>query len=179
MAEVMEDVTQSLGCARCGDCCERIYLSVDMSTLRQWSSATLDTVPDPRTDEGWAWWLENDNTWSDTEWDREIIVERYDPRGDRRLNADFLTVHWHEVTEELDSGRDTYFTCDQFDPMHRLCRAHAERPPVCSDYPWYGKAPTRKQITKTGSRCSFLLDLRPEDRPEGARPLIPIEVVKR
>lgn len=173
--------SQSLGCARCGDCCERIYLSASMTMLRRWNSTALEGVPDPRTDEGWAWWVNEhpDKSWQDTESDREIAIERYDPRGDRRVNADFITEHWHEVTEELDGGRDTYFTCDQFDAETRLCLARDTRPPVCSGYPWYGRGPESGRITKEGSRCSFLLDLPPEDRPTGSRPLIPIEVIER
>ena len=57
-----------------------------------------------------------------------------------------------------------------------ICTAHDARPDVCREFPWYG------DVIKTGARfsattrCSYLLDIAPHERPEGARPLIPITI---
>jgi Fe-S-cluster containining protein len=167
---------RSLGCAGCGDCCEEIYLSVSVESLQRWTTAALGNVPDPATDEGWAWWKteprpeRSDRVWHDDL--RPDAIAQYAVDGDRRLNADFLTEHWHRI-----DGLDNY-SCDAFDPVHRRCTAYEERPPVCAGYPWYDRGPNAGTITKTGSRCSYLLDLPPAQRPEGARPLIPIEVLR-
>jgi Fe-S-cluster containining protein len=155
---------ESLGCARCGDCCERIWLSLPLDDLAVWSTDALSGVPDPSTDEGWEYWLEHG--WVD----RELAVQYFDPQGSRRANADFLSVHWHPIPEGDHS-------CDQFDPVHRVCLAHDGRPPVCSGYPWYGSEPSVARAPKRIAHCSYLADLPPADRPEGSRPLIPLEVL--
>lgn len=90
-----------------------------------------------------------------------------DPAG----SLPFMLAHWHEF-ERYDGG--ARYRCDRFDPETRECTAHEDRPPVCSDYPWYGDDPVPGV---TGGRCSYLLDLPPDQRPEGSRPLIPIEVL--
>lgn len=119
--------TKSLGCARCGNCCEDLW-----STSR-------------RTLEG-----------MDTD------------------QARFLLEHWHQLDEE-DNG---HYRCDMLDPVHRTCMAHDSRPQVCSGYPWYGREPSPKVIFARDTQCSYLLDLPPSQRPEGSRPLIPIEVIR-
>lgn len=166
---------RSLGCARCGDCCEEIYLSASISDLEPWTTARLESTPDPSTDEGWAWWISEERgqaAWRDTSFSREQAILHYDPDGERRKNADFIVAHWTE-------NADRTYSCDQFDTVHRTCRVQGEKPPVCSGYPWYGQEPRADRITKEGSRCSYLLDLRPSDRPKNSYPLIPIEVVQR
>jgi Fe-S-cluster containining protein len=129
---------RSLGCARCGDCCERLWLSVDLERLAE-------------------------------------LLERDELRGTSWENAVFLTRHWRRV----EGDESTDYVCDAFDSVHRTCTAYDERPPICAGYPWYGGEPTEGRITRVESRCSFLLDLPPTSRPEGARPLIPVEIVRR
>lgn len=51
------------------------------------------------------------------------------------------------------------------------------RPSVCRDFPWYGEHPIERRARSLDKGCSYLLDVPPAMRPEGARPLIPIEVV--
>ena len=50
------------GCARCGNCCENIWLATGTELLR-WTSACLQGVPDPSSDDGWAYWQQNG--WAD------------------------------------------------------------------------------------------------------------------
>lgn len=167
---------RSLGCARCGDCCEEIYLSASLDLLKRWTSEALVGVPDPATDDGWAWWISRDrgtDAWRDNEVERQAAIDRYQVDGESRRNADFIVEHW-----SLNEDGET-FSCDRFDRDHRTCRAQDEKPPVCSGYPWYDHGPRPDKITKEGSRCSYLLDLSSGDRPKNSYPLIPIEVINR
>lgn len=176
---MVTEESRSLGCARCGDCCEDIYLGSSMENLEKWTTEALRDVPDPSTDEGWLWWISEDrgrDAWRDTTLSRDMAVFRYAVGGDWRLNADFITRHWHETSRD-EAGAPRY-GCDRFNAATRLCEAREGRPPVCSGYPWYHHGVRSGVITKEGSRCSYLLDLPPADRPEGARPLIPVEVLR-
>lgn len=176
----MNDFTPpSLGCARCGDCCENIYLSTDLEVLSKWTTEYLKDIPGPSTDEGWVWWVSEERgtaAWRDTTMSREQAMSKYDPDGEMRKNADFITAHWSETGKD-ENGAITH-SCDQFNAETRLCEARDERPPVCSGYPWYNREPREGVFWKKGQRCSYLLDLPPAARPEGARPLIPVEVLR-
>jgi Fe-S-cluster containining protein len=167
----------SLGCARCGDCCENIYLSTTLDYLKQWTTEALKNTPDPRDDDAWkTWWQDESrgNPWSDSM--REVAVKRYDPEGRYRRDADFIVANWSATG--VDEDGDTRYACAKFDAVHRLCTVHDDQPYICSGYPWYGEKPTPGRILKTGSQCSYLLDIAPVDRPDNARPLIPIDVLK-
>jgi Fe-S-cluster containining protein len=97
---------------------------------------------------------------------------------DEGPNARFITEYWHPAGEaEVDGWMPV--RCDAFDPQTRLCTAHENRPPVCRDYPWYDDGPTAERGGHMGGQCSYLADLPPDQRPEGARPLIPLSVVTR
>jgi Fe-S-cluster containining protein len=132
----MNDQPPSLGCARCGDCCDPVVLTPE--------NAAVLTDPPPTAD---------------------------------RYNLDFAAEHWHPRGQRPDGHLE--YTCDQFDPDTRLCRAGDARPPVCAHYPWYGAGPTPHRAADLYPRCSYLLDVPAADRPQGARPLIPIEVIRR
>lgn len=95
----------------------------------------------------------------------------------------FIADHWLET--ERDDERALY-ECDRFDSLTRRCRAHDERPPVCRGFPWYENTPlddagvaTPERISRLPARCSYALDVPPEQRRDDARPLIPITVVRR
>jgi hypothetical protein len=118
-----------LGCARCGDCCERIPL-----TPVQFEGMTLE--PGSRTE-------------------RDVT---------------FIRAHWTALPDDPGSS-----SCDMFDPVHRLCTVQEGKPPVCADYPWYHNEGEPLVAHGLPTRCSYLLDVAPEGRPEGARPLIPVE----
>jgi hypothetical protein len=163
---------RSLGCARCGSCCDPVYLSEEMATVMEaWRS--LKGVPDPATDEGWAHWAKHG--WADDR--RDTAIAKYQPDAPDQVTARFAAEHWHR-REDSEEGRRVY-DCDQFDHETRLCLAGDGRPPVCSGYPWYQAGPTAERADGLYGHCSYLLDVPPADRPEGARPLIPIEVIKQ
>lgn len=86
----------------------------------------------------------------------------------------FTAVNWARQGPAEAEGWAVW-SCKAFDPIERLCTAHEARPPVCSNYPWYGREPDAGTISNP--RCSYLLDLTPEARPAGARPLIPLTVL--
>ena len=154
------------GCAQCGSCCTHIWLTVDP---RKWSTRALANIPDPRTDEGWAYWLEHSNYADEN---RDDAIRRYNPDGRMRADADFVAAHWTE-------NCDGYWTCDAYDPERGTCTAHEDRPPLCRDYPWYGREPDAEGASHLYKQCSYLADLPPDQRPEGARPLIPLAVIPR
>jgi Fe-S-cluster containining protein len=131
------------------------------------STAALEGVPDPRTDDGWVYWLENSEYR-----DRDRAAGIYDPDGEYRANADFIAAHFAETC-------DGHWTCDAYDPEHGTCTAHEDRPPLCRDYPWYGEQPSADRAAHFSRQCSYLADLPPDQRPDGARPLIPLTVVSR
>lgn len=71
-------------------------------------------------------------------------------------DLDFIREHWHPMYEVEDHTKQR-FSCDAFDTDTRLCTAHEDRPPVCRDYPWYGREPDGRYIP---ARCSFNADYR-------------------
>jgi Fe-S-cluster containining protein len=100
-------------------------------------------------------------------------------RGSDGIGADeaFIAQHRHPVTAwRSDDGEDKLdLRCDAFDPVTRLCAARESRPPVCRGYPWYGDDPaTSGRAGALYPECSYLADVSPSLRPEGARPLIPL-----
>lgn len=135
-------------CARCGDCCDPV------------------TVP--------------------------FHVETYAPRrlresdlsAENRANCEFMLEHWTTtatlVREDEAEGEVAVayeVRCDAFDPVRRLCGAHADRPPVCRDFPWYGRAVDdvegRAEVADGLSpRCSFNQDV-------PGRAFLPLTVVTR
>jgi Fe-S-cluster containining protein len=127
---------ESLGCARCGACCDPVLLSSESVRILEDASAI----------------------------------------GDQQTKT-FAAEHWHQRGEPDGDGWVRY-DCDQFDPDTRLCAAGDGRPPVCRYYPWYIDGPTAERAGGLHPQCSYLLDVAPAGRPEGARPLIPIEVVR-
>jgi Fe-S-cluster containining protein len=72
-------------------------------------------------------------------------------------------------------GGSIELTCRFYDRDHRACRAYAQRPAMCSGYPWYGREPDGSKPAY--GQCSYLLDVPPPERPEGSRPLIPLTAV--
>lgn len=161
--------TENLGCAKCGACCQNLTITADptVGSLEHWTTKALENVPDPRED--WGHWAAHG--WTDGQ--RELAERRYDPDGDLRADVDFIADHWHEI-----DGYPGNYRCDRWDPATLLCTAHDERPPVCRNFPWYGAEPGVARAASLDSACSFLLDVPPAARPEGARPLIPIEVIR-
>lgn len=88
----------------------------------------------------------------------------------------FIAQHRHPLSGWTEEG-STWLEarCDAFDPQARLCTAHAGRPPVCRDFPWYGGKPAASRLPYL--RCSYQADIPPGERAPGSRPLIPVTVL--
>jgi Fe-S-cluster containining protein len=160
VTERRDSVQGSLGCAgsACGDCCERISIGSTLADIRSQMSTSGANVP--------------------PEAGRRGLRFRFGGRvGAHAREAAFILRHWHPTGDVVRSGNRVkqVLSCDQFDPVHRTCMAHDDRPPVCSGFPFYGQEP---HGAFRESHCSYLLDVPPADRPEGSRPLIPLEIIR-
>lgn len=132
-------IEPGLGCARCGKCCEEIYLDVAVADMIRDFIGPLTISAAP--------------------------------------NIEFIREHWTERSRNQQG--QALFSCDAYDAEHKLCTAHDDRPPVCRDFPWYGRAPGDTQGGVITKECSYWLDVHPALRPDGARPLIPLTEVPR
>lgn len=142
-------------CAKCGDCCERISFTGNWSYLQEW----LDWW-----DKHCAWAMANLR-------DGEDGGHSLDEQEQRTLaNARFLAVHWRPAPGYTRDAMPL-FACDAFDPVTRLCTAHDARPPICRDFPWYGR-PDRSP--RFGPRCSFWADVPLGQRPGAGLKLLPV-----
>lgn len=182
---VRHDNTGSRGCARCGHCCAPVFIRFDLRRALEWYR-----TPNPNTEEGAAEWARRGwrtPTDADKQWARQAHESK---------NIAFANEHW--TIEWHTNHGASVVTCDQFDPEHRVCTAGESRPPICSDYPFYGEDPTEREgkiVDRypnpipwgfswkpvdegpggTPLSCSYLGDVPPELRPAGAgRPLLPL-----
>ena len=135
-------MTESLGCARCGDCCDPVKIDFGV-----WARAV-----------GYARSLEPEQIRDDD--------------LDYRADAVFLASRCRPVAA---MGTQVLLECANWDGSHNACRDYENRPPFCRRFPWYDGEKVG-DICET--RCSYLLDVPPSDRPEGARPLIPLTVLR-
>jgi Fe-S-cluster containining protein len=142
-------------CSRCGDCCERIGFRGDWSYLQQMA----DWIKEWR-----VWAMENLRNGEDGGLDQET--------ADHAANAEFLLAHWRPIPEDAGLAMPR-FSCDAFDPVTRLCTAHAWRPPICRGYPWYGEQPGQS-AHRIGPSCSFWADVPLDKRPGAGLRLLPV-----
>ena len=164
-------------CGRCGDCCEEIYVSPSPEKLAEGSGsywAWFYDKPDPRTDEGWAQWVA---WWPDEDWEAKVDeVARADGCDGRAYQCrDWEDARWFRQLVYLDSDghsetRQHHYSCPLFDSEARLCTDHANRPPICRDFPWYGK-PGGRELGGVSKRCTFWADVAPEKRPADWAPV--------
>jgi hypothetical protein len=150
-------------------CCDPVPFAREQhEAVTAWSTKALEGIPDPGTDDGWAYWLAHG--WAEDA--RETAVDRYNPAGRWRQDADFIAAHW---TPDGDDG----CKCDAFDPATGLCGAHDARPPVCRVCHREGlcRAADAERAACLPSQCSYLADVSRAERPEGSRPLIPLTVL--
>jgi len=134
-------------CARCGDCCDPVTVSFHVETYAPRRLAEPDLSPEARE------------------------------------NCEFMLAHWTTTASLVREGEAGEVTvgyevrCDAFDPAARLCGAHEARPPVCRDFPWYGRAVDDvegRAVVADGlsPRCSF-------NRDVPGRTFLPLTVVTR
>lgn len=132
------------GCAKCGDCCEEIWIA--------YSKAGLE---------------------------RELASGELSSKNAESMR--FVLKHWTRIPRNRLSRNNVapggfYYTCDRFDAVERTCTAHEDRPPICQDFPWYGKEPDPVRLTGH-RRCSFWHDVPQELWPDNLEPLeAPVEI---
>lgn len=154
-------------CSACGACCNPVpFTREEHAAVTAWCTEALAAggTQDPRTDDGWAWWMEHGWDYS-----RESATARFDRDGRWREDADFIAAHW----TPRDYGEGC--TCDMFDPATNLCTAQDTKPPVCRDYPWYSDEPTPERAVRLLPGCSYIADVESPHGPED-RALIPLAV---
>lgn len=125
-------------CNRCGDCCERITINGGGGDLFGWA----DWAHEWRD---WAWYDLRDG--EDCGMDKRSLRQVAD--------AEFILAHWTPHPDSTES--DVFYQCSAWDSSTRLCTAHESRPPICRDYPWYGKAPYVGAFASV--RCAFWADV--------------------
>ena len=144
-------------CAKCGDCCQDLYINTSKRRLRE-----IIAYGDPRDDAVWQAWIDGWEPDNDNRSKRDDYTYDY-------LTAIFIVTHWHGGVRSKGKATD-HWDCDAFDPLTNLCTAHADRPPVCSGFPWYGKTPSAEGIGGgLSSNCSFWADLPEDTWPEPVR----------
>ena len=76
-------------------------------------------------------------------------------------SAPFARKHWTVIEDHpcLPEGIAVAVRCDGFNPTTRACTAYENRPPICSGFPWYGKAPDPQRALNL--TCAFIADVRP------------------
>jgi Fe-S-cluster containining protein len=137
----------SLGCAGCGDCCNPVKVDFD-----QWARIVAD-------------------------------VRAHDP-AEVSFDGPAMREYWKDsiflagTCRPVGAGNGFIFLeCANYDTVHQSCRAYEQRTRICRGFPWYGREPDGQALNVADSRCSYLLDVPPSQRPEGVRPLIPITPV--
>lgn len=73
----------------------------------------------------------------------------------------FAREHWTviEVIEDQGHWPIYHLRCDRFDSHARRCTAYADRPPICSGYPWYGREPSIERAEVLDLMCAFQADV--------------------
>lgn len=153
-------------CAKCGACCERIFIGTDYETMM---GPTRECQSPPEGYEERD--PEHEDIWK--KWDEYLTIQVRD--------ALFLRVHWHPILEngqqvhrdatnpeKSEKGGKRYgYTCDAFDAESRLCTAQEKKPPICSRYPFYDGLVSKPDFRE----CSFWHDVPRNQWPEGIDPL--------
>lgn len=126
----------------------------------------------------------------------EQIVLAFDPRAEptrdrhpenAELYRDYWRVEWADDNYrypgyDQPSHTTWMVTCEAYDAERRAC-THPNRPPICRDYPWYERHPSRdrtvdrKVLSDGVTACSYALDA-PGWSGRGLRPLIPVTVLQ-
>ena len=129
-------------CAMCGDCCENFPLNTPQRA-DVWGRMILANVARAGT-------------------------ARYEGTGVGRKQAAWMGElevvsgpHPFKSTDK--DGNPTTemryrYRCPRFDPVARVCSDHANRPPVCSRYPWYDREVEAGDYRSLPARCSFVAD---------------------
>lgn len=103
-------------CVKCGDCCEIAFLPWTKTDMRRKL-------------------IEGDFSSENSQADVKFILKYW-----TRLNKKESHDRLYEIMGYHTSDKYLY-TCQKFNRETRECEAYDERPPVCSNFPWYGNEP--------------------------------------
>jgi len=142
-------------CGKCGDCCKVIALAQPLGYYRAY--------------------LRYYRQWDRYRAGGGTAQPEQPSNPDTRRNAAFIGKHWHRVTRAeaarllpgMGAAGAYYYTCDAWDATTRRCTAREERPPICSDFPWYGG--TVGTLHSAFTRCTFWRDVPQEHWPTGVQ----------
>ncbi|WP_161624347.1 YkgJ family cysteine cluster protein [Alicyclobacillus acidoterrestris] len=86
----------------------------------------------------------------------------------------FIGEHWRNISEDeafhinpllrlqkevgLIDHDVWYYACDMYDKSTHKCMAHDDRPPVCSEYPYYGRIKPTETMTWYSATCGYIND---------------------
>ena len=99
----------------------------------------------------------------------EIISLRFSTEELKNINTiydydkEFILKNWKQITNIIDIWRivpdkvlyldyNYYYTCNKYNKFTHKCMDNDNKPPVCSDYPYYGKD---EHVTLISDKCIF------------------------
>lgn len=91
----------------------------------------------------------------------DIYTQQEDKESEYAKNIKFILDNWTPIYCFVDIWRirpdmrilaDHYYTCKQFNKFNHNCMVYNNRPPVCKDYPFYGRA---EHVSLIYEYCAF------------------------
>ena len=150
-------------CAKdCGACCNPVIMTMQqVHFLRGWANR-----PDPKENQGGlpAFVIET--------------PEALEKAREHIANGTFMERHWIfniRWVRKMASGLQLVgFNCPFFNESTKDCEAYDRRPPICRNYPFYGRDPSEVAEASVGLqmplKCSYWADVPLGKRPEGWKP---------
>lgn len=93
----------------------------------------------------------------------EIVPRRAGLAAADYFEAGAVTWVGYKGSPTVDAIVSFFYRCDWYDPDTRECRAHDQRPPICSGFPWYGDRPD--PLKAMPPECGYLVDVGREPVP--------------
>lgn len=95
-------------------------------------------------------------------WD-DILKMRNENRAEYQYDMDFIYKYWKPLNNPIDIWRlnpdrridfkyNHYYNCTKFNRKTRKCDAYKYRPPVCFNYPYYGR---KEHVSLISDDCAF------------------------
>lgn len=84
----------------------------------------------------------------------EDQVQRAFAYGPGAPQAQWIWANWEPIGPNR-NGDGVSLRCINYDVEGRRCMAYESRPPVCRDFPWYGKEPSVDGAINRLSVCGY------------------------
>ncbi|MGH9094153.1 MAG: YkgJ family cysteine cluster protein [Acidimicrobiales bacterium] len=139
MADRYSDGPHGTVCNGCGQCCDPVSFPFSQADVVKMGPGQIDA----RT--------------------RRWVLHELTPVPRRQAAAEMpwltgATMTLPVIDGQYQAGYSSYYRCVHFDRDTRRCGAHADRPPVCRGYPYYGAGRLQPGI-KLPYGCSFRADI--------------------